>query len=69
MISITKTMATKTKEKKEPTFSERKNDQPPVTVKEDEEFKGSQQIVKIEKMDMPLAQSKRQRQCGSNIKT
>ena len=48
-------MAAKTKEKKEPTFSERKNDQPPVTVKEDEEFKGSQQIVKIEKMDMPLA--------------
>lgn len=49
------TTKTKVKEKKEPKFSEIKNGQPPVTVKEDEEFEGSQQIVKIEKMDMPLA--------------
>lgn len=45
----------KFKEKKEPKFSEVKNEQPSVRVLSDDELPESHSIVKIEKMDMPLA--------------
>lgn len=49
------TTKTKAKVKKEPKFSEIKNEQPPVRVGQEEELPETRMMVKIDKMDMPLA--------------
>ena len=47
-------MANKTKEKKEPTFSEKKNNEELIRIVQEEELPETKQIIKIDKMDMPL---------------
>jgi len=47
-------MANKTKKEKEPAFSEIKNSEKPIKVIQEEELPETRQMIKIDKMDMPL---------------